>query len=119
MDRGQLLRSTIVLSTTVDSVNVSNNVPELGTLKDGLSALQDILCSTRGLSNPQIRPFYIICFSLCEALNMRLLEYPRGLDSVIVLGHDLTQISTRLLELFHALNTFLNLDFWYAGALPI
>ncbi|KAL4935498.1 hypothetical protein BDV06DRAFT_206858 [Aspergillus oleicola] len=111
MDYDQLLCSIMVLSTTVDSVNLSNNVPELRTLQDGLSALQDILFCRGRLSDPQIRPFYILCSSGCDALNNALLECPQGFGNVVVLGHNIRQISTRLLELFHALNTFLNLGF--------
>lgn len=116
MERDQLVRSAITLSTTIDTLNISN-VPELQTLKEGLSVLQDAVFSPRGLSDAEnVLPFYFLCSSLCDALcdalksNLLRPHLDPGLDSVVLLGHRLPQFSELLLGLFHALNTLLNLE---------
>lgn len=111
----QLLHSTSALSTVIDSFE-SSNVPEFCSLRDGLSALQDMLWASRGFSDPTLPVLYFLCSTLCDELSGKLSNchsLVSNLENVLVLGHNLPQISRRLRNLFHALITFLNMRFRY------
>ena len=111
----RFLHSTSALSTVIDSFE-SSNVPEFHSLKDGLTALQDTLWASRGVSDPTLPVFYVLCSTLCDVLSAKLSNchsLDSNLKNVLVLDHDLSQISRRLRNLFHALTTFLSMRFQY------
>jgi hypothetical protein len=92
----------------------SLDVPEFHMLSDGLDGLQNTLWASKGVSNTLSAPFSMLCLMLCDALRRELECHRDALNpsSILVMGHNLAQISKRLLELFHASSTFLNMRYW-------
>jgi hypothetical protein len=109
----KLLYSITALIGAMDSFK-SLDVPEFHMLSDGLDGLQNTLWASKGVSNTLSAPFSMLCLMLCDALRRELECHRDALNpsSILVMGHNLAQISKRLLELFHASSTFLNMRYW-------
>jgi hypothetical protein len=110
----KLLYSITALISAMDSFKTLD-MSEFHMLSDGLYALQNTLWASKGVSNTLSAPFSMLCLMLCDALRQQLLECRRNaLDpsNILVMEHNLAQVSKRLLELFHAFSTFLNMRYW-------
>ncbi|PGG95397.1 hypothetical protein AJ80_09967 [Polytolypa hystricis UAMH7299] len=103
----QLLTSTGTVLHAISAFEPTDVVE----FKEGLESLQDTLLSFRGLSNPKLSPFYMLCVQLLEAFTSHLSmsrDNVADLRNISIIGYNHSQFQRTLLALFHALSTFLN-----------
>jgi hypothetical protein len=88
---------------------------DLGTFKEGLISLQDTLLGSKYMDSSILGPFYLLCLYPCEALSKQVSLDANGstLRNISVTGYNLCQLQEVLLELFHALSTYINIIRWY------
>lgn len=111
--RDKLFKSTTQILEIAKGLG-SNEVIDGASLEDGILALHDTLLLSRREDVSLLTPFYLVCLQVCQTFVNSITPDMNvsDLKNISVNGYNSGQLTPVLLNLFHALSTFVNFICW-------